>query len=424
MKVRVRPSQLSGSVNAPGSKSLMQRFTAAALMARGTSIIRRPQESADAIAALATAELLGADLAMDEAGNYHITGGKQAPNEPLNVGESGLAMRLFTPIAAMSGYPVTIQGEGSLRRRPIDQYAEVFKCLNAKFSSTNGCLPVNVHGPLSGGTFHIDGRLSSQFLSGLLMALPLAKQDSVIHVQDLKSTPYVDQTIEVMDRFGVTVVHHNYERFLVEGNRFYTPADVTCEGDWSGAAALLVAAALAGDSVTGVRIGNLDTTYTQADSRITGALLFAGAKVMNEDGQVRVRAHRLRGFNFDATDCPDLFPVLAALATACDRPSTLSGVQRLIHKESNRALTIQSEFAKAGIRVELKTNDMIIYPGEIKACTIDACGDHRIAMAGALLALRGAPITIDGAECVEKSYPHFFDDLKILNAEIHISNAK
>lgn len=423
MIVTVRQSQLSGEVSAPGSKSLMQRFTAAALMAHGTSIIRRPQESADAIAALATAELLGADLAMDEAGNYHITGGKQAPEEPLNVGESGLSMRLFTPIAAMSGYPITITGQGSLLQRPIGQYQAVFEQFGARFSSNNGKLPVHVHGPLSGGELTLDGSLSSQFLTGLLMALPLAKADSTIHVKNLKSTPYIDQTIEVMDRFGVGILHKNYETFFVNGGQRYQPTDVTCEGDWSGAAALLVAAALAGNGVDGMTVDNLHTTYTQADSRIAGALLFAGAKVMNERGSVSVRAHRLRGFNFDATDAPDLFPVLAALATACDRQSTIRGVHRLEHKESNRALAIREEFKKAGIRVDVSDDVMTVFPGEVSACEIDARGDHRIAMAAALLGLRGGPVRIVGAECTEKSYPNFFDDLKVLNAEIHFKNS-
>lgn len=420
MIVTVRQSQLSGEVAAPGSKSLMQRFTAAALMARGTSIIRRPQKSADAIAALATAELLGADLAMDDAGNYHITGGKQAPDEPLNVGESGLSMRLFAPIAAMSGYPITLTGAGSLLERPIESFKPVFEQLGAQFESTNGRLPVRVQGPLSGGEFTLDGSISSQFLSGLLMALPLAKRDSVIEVNDLKSKPYVDQTIEVMDRFGISVIHKNYEVFYLNGGQHYSPADVTCEGDWSGAAALLVAAALAGNSIEGVAVDHLQTTFTQADSRIAGALLFAGAKVMNEGGKVRVRAHRLRGFNFDATDSPDLFPVLAALATACDKPSTITGVHRLVHKESNRAEAISQEFGKAGIRVDIDGDRMTIFPGEVNACQINARGDHRIAMAGALLGLRGGPVSIIGAECTEKSYPHFFDDLKVLNAEIEI----
>jgi 3-phosphoshikimate 1-carboxyvinyltransferase len=396
----------------------MQRLVAASLLGRGTSIIREPATSADCIAALASAELLGADLGIDAAGNYHITGGKQAPSEALNVGESGLSLRLFTCIGAMSGFPVTISGEGSITRRPVQAFASAFEQLGAHFSCNNDYPPVNVQGPFLGGEAHLDGSVSSQFLSGLLMALPLAKRDSTLHVHDLQSKPYIDLTLEVMEAFGVDVMHHSYSRFMIPGNQFYRPADVQCDGDWSGAASLLVAGALA--SRNGIEISGLDNRFTQADRLITGALLFAGARVHHENGTYRLVAPKLRGISIDLSDAPDLFPVLAAMASAGDRPSVFTGIERLVHKESNRALTIQSEFAKAGIAVDLDevANTMTVHPGMVKPCEIDAHNDHRIAMAAALLGLRGGPITILQADCVSKSYPHFFDDLEDLGAQL------
>lgn len=426
MRLQVSRSVLSGQVDAPGSKSLMQRFAAAALMARGTSIIRTPYESADSIAALATAELLGAELALDAEGNYHITGGKQAPDQPLHVGESGLSMRLFTPIAAMSGYTITLTGSGSLLRRPVGMFEPVFKSMGAAITTSNGFLPVTVKGPLTGGDCTLDGTVSSQFLSGLLMALPLAERDSVVTVEGLNSKPYVDMTLEVMARFGVSVVNRDYQKFFIQGRQHYTPADVVCEGDWSGGAALLVAAAVAGERIQGmlgtndggVRVGNLDTGFSQADSSITGVLMFAGAKMIKQNGHIALHAGRLKGFNYNATDSPDLFPVLAVLASACETPSSIAGVNRLIHKESNRAEALQTEFAKAGIHIEIQGDHMTVNPSDVKPCHFDARGDHRMAMAGALLGLRGGPVTVEGASCISKSYPTFFDDLRALGASI------
>ncbi len=430
MKYRVSHSVLSGRASAPGSKSLMQRFVAGALMGRGTTIIRNPQDSADTIAALATAELLGADLARDHEGNYHITGGKMPPDQALNVGESGLSMRLFTPIAAMSGYDVTLTGEGSLLRRPIDAFKPVFEAMGAELSTNKGYLPVQVKGPLSGGRCALDGSVSSQFLSGLLMALPLASNDSTIEVAELKSTPYIDMTLEVLEQFGIQITHQNYQRFHIPGNQKYQGADVSCEGDWSGAAALLVATALAGSSSSaslgknddGVVIDNLATTYTQADSRITGVLMFAGARLLNRNGSISMHVPKLRGFDFDATDSPDLFPVLAALATAGDRPSSIKGVHRLIHKESNRATAIATEFAKAGIEARTEGDALIVIPGEPKPAELDAQGDHRIAMAAALLGLRSDGIVVSGAEAVDKSFPHFFYALREMGANVRRIN--
>lgn len=396
----------------------MQRLVAASLLGRGTSIIREPAASADCIAALATAELLGADLGMDAAGNYHITGGKQEPTEALNVGESGLSLRLFSCIAAMSGYRVTLSGEGSIIRRPVQTFAPVFADLGAQFSSTNNFPPVTVQGPFRGGVAHLDGSVSSQFLSGLLMALPLAEHDTTLHVENLQSKPYIDLTLEVMEAYGVEVMHQSYERFMISGKQHYKPADIHCDGDWSSAASLLVAGALA--SRNGIEITGLDNLFTQADRLITGALLFAGAKVQHQQGSYRVQAPKLRGIQIDLSDAPDLFPVLAALATAGDRPSVFTGIERLIHKESNRASVIQSEFAKAGITVDLDAfaNTMTVHPGQVRPCEINPHNDHRIAMAAALLGLRGGPITILQADCVSKSYPHFFDDLEDLGAQI------
>lgn len=424
MIVRVSPSLLQGAIKAPGSKSLMQRLVVGGLLGRGTSIISHPADNADSAAALECAQLLGADLAMDSTGRLHITGGKQRPPKALNVGESGLSMRLFTAIAAMSGFPVTIEGEGSLLSRPLDGFESVFPSLGAKIRSNKGYLPCTVEGPLLGGTAKLDGGVSSQFLSGLLMALPLAKVDSILEVHDLKSKPYVDMTLEVMDRFGVGVSHKDYSRFVIPGGQHYTPAEVEVDGDWSSAAALMVAGAVSSknrpkkSAEVPVQISGLSGAFTQADSAIVGALLFAGARMANNGGSYDFIMPQIRGIELNLTDSPDLFPVLAALATAAKSPSSFTGVHRLRHKESDRGLVIQKTFAQAGVRVDINGDIMIVHPGEVKPCRIDSANDHRIAMAAAILGLRGGPIEISGAEAVAKSYPGFFDDLIALGAKI------
>ncbi|MCH2197141.1 MAG: 3-phosphoshikimate 1-carboxyvinyltransferase [Flavobacteriales bacterium] len=412
MKKTIGKSNLEGTVTAPGSKSLMQRLIVASLLSRGTAIIHNPAANQDSFHALDCALILGAEVNEDKNNSLHIEGGKQAPEYELNVGESGLGMRLFAAVGAMSGYEVKLNGMGSLLERPLTEFEKVFPQLGAQINTTEGKLPALIQGPFTGGSAKLDGSLSSQFLSGLLMALPLAENDTVIEVDSLKSKPYVDMTLEVLDTFGIRTMHKDYQRFTIPGGQAYTPAEVTVEGDWSAGAALLVAGAVA--SKNGIFVDGLGQKFTQADQAITGALLFAGAKLMNQDGKYRIQAHKLRGFNFDATDCPDLFPALAALAVACDKPSKITGVHRLKHKESDRGVVIQSIFKEAGIRVDLEGDVMTVHPGEVQRCTIDSHNDHRIAMAGALLGLQGGPVTITNAEAVQKSYPEFWDDLEVL----------
>ncbi|MDG1262503.1 MAG: 3-phosphoshikimate 1-carboxyvinyltransferase [Flavobacteriales bacterium] len=413
MTITVHPSTLEGTVRAPGSKSLMQRFIVAALLANGKSTLHHPAENDDSFHALKCAALLGAEAELHDE-YIEIEGGKHEPPAPLNVGESGLGMRLFTPIAAMSGFPVEITGEGSLLTRPLTAFEEVFATLGAQIDTTDGHLPAVVKGPLTGGNAVLDGSVSSQFLSGLLMALPLAKEDSTLQVESLKSIPYVDMTLEVLASFGIEITHDDYRTFHIKGNQQYQPISSEVEGDWSAGATLLVAGALA--SNRGILIEGLSTTYTQADRAITGPLLFGGAKLMHLPNGIRVQASKLKSFDFDATDCPDLFPVMAALAVGGQKKSTIKGVHRLKHKESDRGLAIQQEFKKAGIQVDLDGDVMTIHPGKPAPCTMDSHNDHRIVMAAALLGLIGGPIRIERAEAIGKSYPGFFEDLKDLGA--------
>jgi 3-phosphoshikimate 1-carboxyvinyltransferase len=415
MNLIARPSVLSGTVTAPASKSHMQRLIASALLANGESWIRNPSDASDAWAALSAAAGLGAEAEVGETA-IRMVGGLKPRSQELNLGESGLGIRMFAPIAALVSHPIALVAEGTLQQRPMTPLADALGRIGVKVELTQGHAPILLEGPLQGGDLELDGTLSSQFLTGLLMALPCAQKDSAITVHGLQSRPYIDMTLDVLSSVGIQVTHEDHRLFRIPGNQQHQPFDQTVSGDWSAGAFLLVLAALTGDPY--LEIDGLGNSPTQADQAVTGALLLSGAKLMRTDSGIRVDRGRRKGFNFDATHCPDLFPPLACYAAFCKKPTTLKGLHRLQHKESNRGVAIAEEFGKAGIRVELseEKDEMTIYPGPIQSCTFDARGDHRMVMAGAVLGLAGAPIEIIGIEAVEKSYPAFFDNLSAVGA--------
>ena len=416
MNLVVHPSDLSGRIEAPGSKSHMQRLLAAGLLAQGESWIRRPSDAADCMAAAEVAAGLGADIEIGQ-NALKIRGGLAPRTDVLHMGESGLGMRLFSPIAALAPTPLTLVASGTLQHRPMQPMADALAALGAQAKLRNGCPPIELHGPLRGGQSHVDGGLSSQFLTGLLMALPCASADSILEVSDLKSKPYVDMTLEVLSATGVSIHHQDHQKFTIPGGQSYLPFDETVAGDWSAGAFLLILAALCGEPFLEVdRLGNHPT---QADQAVTGALLLSGAKLMRTETGIRVERGRRKGFRFDATHCPDLFPPLAAFAAFCKGPTILKGLHRLQHKESNRGIALKEEFEKAGIQIELNTEEdtLTVRPGPVKQAKLDGRGDHRMVMAAAVLGLAGAPIEIEGIEAVAKSYPDFFDALSEVGAK-------
>lgn len=269
-------------------------------------------------------------------------------------------------------------------------------------------------GPLRGGTVRVDGSVSSQFITGLLLALPLATGESTLHVDHAVSTPYLDMTVDTAARFGVEICHNDYAEFYIPGGQRYRGTDFPIEGDWSAAAMLLVAGATAGE----VSVRNVSVLSKQADTAVCEALVRAGAAVIDEPGAVTASARELRAFEFDATHCPDLFPALAALAAAAEGVSTLRGTSRLRYKECDRAEAIREEYGKLGIEVDLSEEDVMrIRGGEIRPAAVQSHGDHRMAMSLAVAALRASgPVRIEGAECVAKSYPDFFGDLEKIQA--------
>lgn len=410
----VSPSTLKGYIKVPSSKSMTQRAVAAALLSVGQSIIHNPSYCNDSLSALNIAEGLGAIIDR-QTDKVIIEGGGKFKKTILDCGESGLAIRMFSPIAALNPVEITMVGIGSLTKRPMNMIEEALIQLGAVCKTNNNLLPIVIHGPLKGGYCEIDGSVSSQLLTGLLMALPLADKDSDIKVSNLKSRPYIDMTIQLMSAFGVMIQNMDYSRFHIPGNQKYQACTYEVEGDWSNGAFLLVAGAINGN----LKVQGLRTDSKQSDIAILSALKRSGALMKIGSSLIDISKSSLKAFEFDATECPDLFPPLVTLASYATGTAVIKGVTRLLFKESNRAIALQEEFRKMNIKVEIKEDLMFVTGGVVKGAYVDSHDDHRIAMAVAIASLGSAnKVIIKDSQCVAKSYPDFFDNLKQLGATI------
>lgn len=411
----VLAGRLNGTVTPPPSKSYAQRALAVSLLAQGDSIIGNVEFCDDTYSAMRMIEALGAKVEQIDKSTLKITGGFNSNTSALLfVGESGLATRLFTPIASLCSEPITIDGHGSILKRPMKMMFEPLRQAGVAVKDSKGYLPLEVCGPMCGGEIEVDGSVSSQFITGLLLALPLAKEDSTLYVNRAVSLPYLDMTIDTASRFGVEILHNNYKEFYIAGGQKYKATEFNIECDWSAASTLLVGGAIAGS----VTVNNISMLSKQADREICTALVRAGARVESDESTLTVSHRELNAFEFDATQCPDLFPALVALAAACQGVTKIKGADRLVHKESNRALTLQAEYAKCGIKIDLDGDVMSIRGGKIQSARVESHNDHRIAMSLAVAALLSDEmIVIDGSDAVSKSYPNFFEDLESLRVK-------
>jgi 3-phosphoshikimate 1-carboxyvinyltransferase len=427
MILKVLPSTLSGdNVWAPPSKSIMQRALALATFAEGVTMLERPSESDDCTQAMMMSAQLGATLELgDDAVAVHGVAHPSPRTDTLTPGESGLGARTFGTLAALHDNPLQVAREGTLTARSFEGWATTLRTCGAVVEGQGPGDTLSVQGPLQPGDYELDANGTSQVITGLLCSLPLLKGDSQLTVHNVTSTPYMEMTLEMMEDFGLQVDARPLEDTRtwivnIPGNQRAQAVNMTIDGDWSGAAFLLGLGLLcAPHSFT---IEGLASSVTQADEAIKGALLFSGCRLAGVDDGIQVFAGKPKAFEVDLTDCPDLFPPLAAMAVFAKKPSTLKGLHRLGNKESNRGLAIQEEWAKLGIQVDLdEAKDTLrVHPGRPQASRIDPRGDHRMAMAAALLGAAGAPVEILNAECVAKSYPAFFDDLESLGVAIQV----
>ena len=425
MRVIVSPSKISGSILAPSSKSSMQRACAAALLHKGTTVIYNPGISNDDKAALQIINSLGAKtlvadqkIVVESKGFSSIS---KISEEKISCGESGLSVRMFAPIVALCAQEIELSGTGSLLKRPMNFFDDVFPHLEIAIESNNGLLPLKIKGPLIPNNITIDGSLSSQYLTGLLFAFGEAAVGEVtIHVKELKSGPYVDLTLDVMQRFGFNIINSNYEYFIInQKTETENLIEYTVEGDWSSASFLLVAGAIAGS----VKVIGLDENSTQADKSILNALQDCGAAINKKDSEISISKAELKSFEFDATDCPDLFPPLAVLAAYCKGTTIIKGTHRLKAKESDRAETLKDIFSKMGIKILLKDDEMHITGDKVNPAAVSSHHDHRIAMAAAIAALGAiGSIEIENADAINKSYPQFYEHLRKLGSDINVIN--
>ena len=412
MQATIDPGYINGIITAPSSKSITQRAFAAALLHTGKTIIHNAEHSDDEMAALQIIQQLGANITNTQGHTQVISTGIHPVSDHINCSESGLSARLFTPIAALSGRAITISGVGSLVHRPMDGFREVLSLLNVAVTDFNGYLPITVRGPLQTNTIKLNAESGSQFLSGLLFAYSYgAKAPVVIEVSDLKSKPYIDLTLDVLAHFGRPIKHSDYKEFYIDPPLFVNTnnVEINIEADWSSAAYLLVAGAIGGS----VTVKNLNINSKQADSAILNLLKSIGAEINIEGDSISIKKARLKAFEFNATHCPDLFPVLAILAACSDGESYITGVHRLFNKESNRAESISEMLENFAVPFSLEDDSLCITGArKLQGTVIDCYNDHRIAMAAAIGALRAnGRVDIARANAINKSYPGFFNDL-------------
>ena len=337
-------------------------------------------------------------------------------NEIINCIESGSTLRFIIPIAAALGKSVTFKGSGRLPERPIGEYITLLEEHGVKCES-NGFLPLKISGNLKSGCFKIRGDISSQYITGLLLSLPLLKEKSeIILTTPLQSKPYVDMTIKVLNDFGIDIIETE-NGYIIPENQSFKARDYSVEGDWSQAAFFLAAGAIGGD----VEVLNLDMNSAQGDKKIVELLKEFGADVEIKDGSVRAKKSALHGIEINAADIPDMVPALSVVAANANGKTVIKNIERLRIKESDRVFSIVSNLERAGVKAKATDNEIIIEGAEIKGAELDGFNDHRIVMAFSVLALNAEGKTvITDAQSINKSYPSFFEDYNSLGGKADV----
>jgi len=427
MNVTVGTQPLEGVARAISSKSFAHRMLICAALADAPTTIECATTSDDIEATIACLTALGAKVRRD--GQVLLVTPIDRTNLPLDVqmdcGESGSTLRFLVPVICALGCGATIKMHGRLPERPLSPLREELEAHGCAVSAA-GTNPLVVKGQLVGGTFRLPGDVSSQFASGLLMALPLVGGESLVCVgEPVGSRPYIDMTLQVLERFGIATqgVRERDEKGsrlvwkIAADDALRSCGRAAVEGDWSNAAFWLCAGALC---EKGVGVCGLDARSAQGDRAVLGALALFGADVLRTNELVAVRAGRPKAAELSVRDVPDLVPPLAAVAALAPGTSVLRDAGRLRLKESDRLESVSAALAALGAKVTVRDDDLVFEGVQtLHGGTVDACGDHRIAMLAAIAAARAdGPVTIRGAECVSKSYPGFFDELAALGADV------
>ncbi len=438
MNAAVQRSRIEGEIIAPPSKSYTHRAITIAALAKRSEIFY-PLLSGDTEATINAAKCLGAtvEVAVEREGQAKrilvegTEGSPDTPEDVINAENSGTTLRFFTAVAALCEGAAVITGDVSLRKRPNLPLLKALNELGSEAISTrgDGTAPIVVKGRLTGGETTIDASISSQFISALLIACPIAAKDSYILANNLSSVPYMRMTTEVLEQAGVEVSFSrlsssNDYSFHVEGGRSYDLRRFTVPGDFSSSSYLLAAAAITDSKL---KVKNLFPS-AQGDSKIVGLLEEMGAKIKwnKEEGIVEVNGTQsvgLRGIKANMRENPDLVPTIAALAAVAEGSTEITGVAHLRYKETDRLKFLTEELTKMGVRIKEKEGGLLIEGKEkLKAAKVYSHEDHRLAMALCIAALsaRGETV-VEEAGCANISYPSFFEDMRDLGADITLS---
>ncbi len=396
--VKIENSILNGTVTAPPSKSAAHRALICSFLA-GDGSVFPIINSKDMQATTGVIDAL------------------KRGDSTLNCIESGSTLRFMIPVAASLGKNVTFTGEGRLPERPVGEYLEILPKHNVKVES-NGFLPLSISGKLTNGTYEAAGDVSSQYITGLLLALANVDGDSaVILTTKLQSKPYVDMTVKVMADYGVDVKETEFG-YLIHGNQQFKKLDYTVEGDWSQAAFFLVAGAIGGN----ITVNGLDMNSTQGDKEIVNVIRNFGGNITVDDNEIRCFGGELKGTEIDASDIPDLVPIIAVLAAFAKGKTVIKGAERLRYKESDRIESVVQNLKLLGAQVQETTDGMIINGGKkLNSAKLKGFNDHRIVMAFSVAGLYiDGTVEIDDAESINKSYPSFFEDYNRLGGKADV----
>ncbi|MFO8110093.1 MAG: 3-phosphoshikimate 1-carboxyvinyltransferase [Thermoplasmata archaeon] len=421
MKLKARRSKVQGTVRAPSSKSYTHRALIYSSLAPGESVIEDPLYSDDTCTTADICEMMGAEVDWDEVVKVRGTEKLVTPGDVIDCRGSGTSLRLLTAVAAHGPGISVLTGDGSLRKRPVEVLLKALNDIGVTCYSTrmNGLPPVVVFGGgIRGGEVNIRGDISSQYITALLIACPWAQEETVVSLSSkLESKPYVDITLEVLRDYGIEIhVSGSYDEFVIPPKQCFVPRNYKVPGDFSSAAFMLVQGALAGE----VTVTNLDLGSNQGDKKIVDILQEMGAGVKVLEGHVKVEKDELTGIIIDVSNTPDLTPICAVLATQAKGRTEIINAQRLRLKESDRLSSITQELKKMGAHICEKEDSLVIDgPTQLKGTVIDPHQDHRIAMSCAVAASTAKGDTIiQKAECIDKSYPEFVNDIKSIGADV------
>ena len=414
----ISPSVIRGTLTPPPSKSAAHRLLIAAALA-GEGRVRGLSLSADMEATLRAVRGLGVSVRLDgDAACFAPAPPSSSPSPlPVDCGESGSTLRFLIPLYAARGIPAVFTGHGRLPERPLGVYADCLPPHGVTLSAASG-LPLTVTGRLTGGDFALPGDVSSQFITGLLFALPLCREDSRIRLTTpLESAGYVDMTLQVLRQAGIRVEPLE-DGWFIPGSQTYRPLDTAVESDWSQAAFLLAAGALGGE----VTLTGLNPASAQGDREALSLFRRFGAAVEEAPGRIVCRKAHLHGIDIDAAQIPDLVPVLAVTAALADGVTHITGAARLRLKESDRLAAVADGIRRLGGRVEESPDSLTISGvSRLAGGRAEGYNDHRIVMALSMAALGcEAPVTVTDAQSVAKSWPAFFEDYRAIGGTAHV----